>query len=593
MKEYRKDLDILKGFSIIAVVLYHLGILPYGYLGVDTFLVINGFLIIPSVIRSQVNGKYPLISWFVKRMSRFLPIVFIASAVCLAVGYFVMIPGDYENLSQSTFASSVFCQNILSAITTGNYWDSVNEYKPLMHLWYLGVVAQFYFVLALILALAKRFPPYLLNNLTITIAVLGALSLLLYFCPFPFNFKFYYLPFRIWEFCVGGLVGLSLATRNVKISKWFSLLCLVLLLGCFCLFPKSFSEIDTTTIVGTQQVSGMGDLPKGLMVMVTVLLSSVLMLEKEGILILWNRCGWLAMLGKMSLSIFVWHQVLLAFLRYSLVDRVTVGVFIAFVATLLIISYVSYRFIERIKIDTRKKWCIIVILWIGILCVSFAIYRRGGVVRDVPELGITIENPLANRNTEYIDQIYAYNKPFASSDKTKVLVVGNSFARDFACVLLEWDVTHKLELSYMFSFDEMTDNRLSECDYLFVLGSKEQVPPDVWSRLKEDCKAYGISTKSYGKNFGRIYARRNRSDYYESSIPVHPLCAKINAEWRRSWGGNFIDFMEASLLPNGNIRLFTDDNKVISFDCRHLTMYGAKFYARTIDFKQIFASSAD
>ena len=159
MKEYRKDLDILKGFSIIAVVLYHLGILPYGYLGVDTFLVINGFLIIPSVIRSQVNGKYPLISWFVKRMSRFLPIVFIASAVCLAVGYFVMIPGDYENLSQSTFASSVFCQNILSAITTGNYWDSVNEYKPLMHLWYLGVVAQFYFVLALILALAKRFPP--------------------------------------------------------------------------------------------------------------------------------------------------------------------------------------------------------------------------------------------------------------------------------------------------------------------------------------------------------------------------------------------------------------------------------------------------
>ena len=141
IKEYRKDLDALKGISIIAVVLYHVGILPYGYLGVDTFLVINGFFIIPSLIESQTIGNYSFGQWFVTRMSRFLPIIIIASVVCLAIGYFVMIPDDYENLSQSTFASLIFCQNILSAITTGNYWDSVNEYKPLMQSWQLGVIA--------------------------------------------------------------------------------------------------------------------------------------------------------------------------------------------------------------------------------------------------------------------------------------------------------------------------------------------------------------------------------------------------------------------------------------------------------------------
>ena len=156
MKEHRKDLDLLKGISIIAVVLYHLGILPYGYLGVDTFLVINGFLIIPSAVKSLAKGNYALSTWLIRRMSRFLPIVIIASVVCLLIGYFVMIPDDYENLSQSTFASLIFSQNILSAITTGNYWDSVNEYKPLMHLWYLGVVVQFYVVLALALSLIKR-----------------------------------------------------------------------------------------------------------------------------------------------------------------------------------------------------------------------------------------------------------------------------------------------------------------------------------------------------------------------------------------------------------------------------------------------------
>lgn len=590
IKEYRKDLDALKGISIIAVVLYHVGILPYGYLGVDTFLVINGFFIIPSLIESQTIGNYSFGQWFVTRMSRFLPIIIIASVVCLAIGYFVMIPDDYENLSQSTFASLIFCQNILSAITTGNYWDSVNEYKPLMHLWYLGVIAQFYFIFAIILILVKRFSieSYVKKNLTISIILLEAMSLLLYLCPFSFNAKFYYLPFRIWEFCFGGLFGLCLVTKNIKVSNWLSLLCLALLLVCFCLSPRNFSEIDTTTIVGaTQQTSSTNSIPKELMVIVTVSLSSVLLLKKE----ISYGIGWLSVLGKMSLSIFVWHQILLAFIRYFLVDRITANIFVSFTVILLIISYISYRSIESFKINTEKKWGIVILLWSAILCYSFAIYKRAGVVRDVPELGITMKNPLINRNREYTDRIYAYDKPFSSFDKIKVLVVGNSFARDFASVLLEWDVEHKLELSYMYSFNEAVDDRLPQCDYLFVLGSKEQIPSNVWNLLKKDCQCYGISTKSYGKNFGRIYAKRNKPDYYESSVPIHPLCTKTNDEWRKSWEGNFIDFMEASKLPDGNIRLFTDENKVISFDCRHLTIYGCKYYAKRFDFEHIFAPS--
>lgn len=590
MREYRHDLDILKGISIIAVVLYHIGILPYGYLGVDTFLIINGFLIIPGLIKAIEEGNFSFIGWFLRRMKRFVPIVLIASIVCLAIGFFVMIPDDYENLSQSVFASSIFCQNILSAITTGNYWDSVNEYKPLMHFWYLGIVVQFYFIVSIILLIINKICRIGGGKkLRITVLLLGGLSLLLYVCPFSFNSKFYYLPFRIWEFCLGGLVGLYVVAKDVRVASRHSVLSLVLLIICFCLFPKNFSDIDTTVIIGAQEMSGTGNIPRELPVIATVLLSSVLMLRKEGSF--WNKCGWLAVLGKMSLSIFVWHQVLLAFFRYSLVDRITAGVFLVFVGLLLLLSYASYRLIEPLKINTKAGWVMATLIWAGVLCYSFAIYRRAGVVRDVPELGITMDNPLVNKNTEYIDRIYAYDKPFASANQIKVLVVGNSFARDFACVLLEWDVEHRLELSYMFSFDKAKGDRLSECDYLFVLGSKEYVPSYVWSLLKKDCKSYGISTKSYGKNFGRIYARRHQPDYYESSLPIHPLCAQTNDEWRKSWGGNFLDFMEASKLPNGNIRLFTDDHKIISFDCRHLTMYGCKFYAKTFDFEQMFASS--
>lgn len=115
---YRQDIDALKGIAIIAVVLFHLGFLKSGYLGVDLFFVINGFFVIPSVIRQIGNNTFSYISFLEKKLIRFLPLVVLASAVSLGLGYFLMLPDHYENLAQAVIAGNLMSENVLSAITT-------------------------------------------------------------------------------------------------------------------------------------------------------------------------------------------------------------------------------------------------------------------------------------------------------------------------------------------------------------------------------------------------------------------------------------------------------------------------------------------
>lgn len=149
----RCDIDAIKGMAILAVILYHIGLLESGYLGVDIFFVLNGFLIVPGIVKAVLSHEFNYTSFLKKRFGRLMPVLLIGCIVCLIVGYISMLPDDYENLSESVIASIFFSNNILSKITTGNYWDTVNEYKPLMHTWYLGIVMEFYIFVPFIIYL--------------------------------------------------------------------------------------------------------------------------------------------------------------------------------------------------------------------------------------------------------------------------------------------------------------------------------------------------------------------------------------------------------------------------------------------------------
>ncbi len=216
MEIYRADIDSLKGIAIIGVVLFHIGILKSGYLGVDLFFVVNGFLVIPPVVRKIQTGGFGYIAFLGKKLNRLLPLIVIASAISLLLGYFLMMPDHYENLAESVIASNCMSENILSAITTKNYWDVVNEYKPLMHLWYVGILFEFYLIFPLLLIIANRTAKYFRRNqlewMKYMLIACVLLSLILYLLPdVTAGDKFYLIFYRFFEIGVGGVIALIIS----------------------------------------------------------------------------------------------------------------------------------------------------------------------------------------------------------------------------------------------------------------------------------------------------------------------------------------------------------------------------------------------
>ena len=129
-RNYR--IDVLKGIAIIAVVFYHLnwndGILGWGgltsgYLGVDIFLVVSGYFMMKSIVRAMRENKFSYWKYLKGKIARLWPMILITAAIALGVGAFTMLPDNFENLIQLVTVSNVFANNVLSYITTSNYWD--------------------------------------------------------------------------------------------------------------------------------------------------------------------------------------------------------------------------------------------------------------------------------------------------------------------------------------------------------------------------------------------------------------------------------------------------------------------------------------
>ena len=209
-------LDFLKGVAIIAVILYHAGIFVYGYLGVEIFLVIGGYLITKSIMRNYENGSFLYFDYFCKRLIRLWPLALIISAVSLIIGYFVMLPMIYKNVCETVVGTSTFTNNFVQFITSGNYWDPSNNLKPLMHTWYIGLMFQFYLIYPLAFIFTKAFSKrQWIRNVNIILYVVFFLSLAYYCVPqISEANKFFLLPARLFEFTIGGIIALN--TYHIK-----------------------------------------------------------------------------------------------------------------------------------------------------------------------------------------------------------------------------------------------------------------------------------------------------------------------------------------------------------------------------------------
>ncbi|HEJ6187376.1 TPA: acyltransferase, partial [Pseudomonas aeruginosa] len=137
---YRRDIDGLRALAILSVVFYHLGLGGFtgGYVGVDVFLVISGYLITSIIRRDRQAGRFSFVDFWARRARRILPALFVMMAVSLAAGWFLMEPRDYEQLGRAVRYQTMFASNILFWKQDG-YFDAASEFKPLLHTWSLSV----------------------------------------------------------------------------------------------------------------------------------------------------------------------------------------------------------------------------------------------------------------------------------------------------------------------------------------------------------------------------------------------------------------------------------------------------------------------
>ena len=328
----RLDIQGLRAIAVLSVVIFHIqpNALPGGYLGVDVFFVISGYLIIGQLWRALCNNSLSLTSFYSSRFKRLLPAYIVVAAATSIFAYFYLLPGEYANYSYSLIASLLYASNFWFYTQSG-YFSAALEFAPLLHTWSLSVEEQFYFifpVLLLILAKVKLQTKGMLVILTL----LGLSSFLLgeWLLPIDSSLSFFASPTRFWQFIAGGLLAISGVKCN---STWKANVLTGLSLGCMTI---CFFYYDKYT-----PFPGINALPITLAT-VAVLYANV----QKGVFhwVLANKvCQFF---GNISYSLYLWHWPVIVFFKLQFLDHYT-SIDMAVVFTLsLILATGTYYFIE-------------------------------------------------------------------------------------------------------------------------------------------------------------------------------------------------------------------------------------------------------
>lgn len=593
-KTYRTDIDGLRAIAVISVILFHLGYLSNGYLGVDIFFVISAYLITGIVYNEVEENKFSVLKFYERRIRRIIPLVLFTTLIAFVLGLIFMLPDDLENLSQSVFASNFSTNNILMKITSADYWAVKNDYKPLMHTWSLGIEEQFYLLYPVIFFFLKGNKKKLILPLLI---ILTILSLMAFFKSTNISSKFYFLQYRFFELSIGGICAIYFSKKNLFINTSKSQYILYFLLSVlvFLLFFNSINSNDIKVLTTTILTAG-------------VLVLGGLHFENNSLyrILISNKV--FTGIGKISFSLYMWHQIVFAFSRYFLVEEITLNYAIALSIIVIVLSMITYFAVEnpfrnRTTIKTKPLLIIVSISFLLITGASLYVYVVGGNIKDVPELGITKSNlpsqlnffsSQSNINIQYNEDIRALDKPFSDnnqgigmkSDKVKVLVLGNSFGRDVANVLMESSFKDTIEVRYSdlaSKSDDELKSRINNADFIFF-GSNYPSKELIAEYNIDMNKVWIVGTKDFGNSNGIHYNRKieNYSNY-RTEMKTGVLAENLN--FKKEWGERYIDLIDLVADSEGKVLVFSPDGKFLSQDTVHFTKFGAMFFARLLNSK--------
>ena len=369
---YRADIDGLRAVAVLSVVFYHLfpNALTGGFVGVDVFFVISGFLISSILLRSLEQGVFSFSSFYVHRINRIFPALLLVLICSYLLGWFFLLPDEYQQLGKHIAASASFIQNYTLWKEAG-YFDVASERKPLMHLWSLAVEEQFYLVFPLFVWAVWR----VRANLMLALVVLALSSMWLNVYDVTIEpIKTFFLPqTRIWEFLAGAVLAeLKLrrsyghfSTSLQRVHDVASLLGAVLMVGAVVGFSHAIKF-------------------PGVWALIPVL---------GAVLLIWaGPDAWvnknvlslrpMVLIGIISYPLYLWHWPLLSFARNAVGENPPWWMRLTAVILAAVLACLTYAWVERpIRFGGRgKSWARGLVAAISIIALlGLYTYQRDGL----------------------------------------------------------------------------------------------------------------------------------------------------------------------------------------------------------------------
>lgn len=389
--KYRKDIDGLRAIAVLAVLLFHLdpGYLTAGYLGVDIFFVISGYLITRIVYTELVSKKYTFTNFYVRRSKRILPPLYFMAILTLVAGYIILLPYDFFKTGISILGAILFVSNMQFALRTGDYFSSDSSEWPMLHTWSLSVEEQYYFVLPLALIFIIR---YLKLNLMAVMCVVAVASFALAeFMSSKSNLaglSYYFLLTRMGELLVGSILAIVHAkgTFEKSQSNLLASVAAAILVATLIFFNKQFAFPGFSALLACVPIA-------------LIIHSEDTWVNKllENKFVVW--------VGLLSYSLYLFHWPVLAFARYILnttegylhLPLLTQAICLALIFALSIISYYAVeRPLRKLNVVGIKA----LVLYFVIPSAALALLAFGVVIKKgIPD----------RLSTDTIDTAYQFS----------------------------------------------------------------------------------------------------------------------------------------------------------------------------------------